>query len=403
MTNNDIQRKLLKKTRTAYQVLQFALNRERGQKNQTQLNRIKQINTQLNRNPLNTFEQISNIMPSQRSQAYKPRPRFPARNPQPQRNFNTPNPCRRCGLQFTQEHLLICPARKVQCNLCKKWDTIAKLIWQIQQIRPQQNVSQQNIPQTRRVRNTRPTPDQQQIPTQNQDTHSETNNENIELENTFFIQELFDSWNTVNLIKPKTFHNAQPHKLSPNISGEIWIKTTSDMTEIDRLEDTGSLRSFVCKAEAKKNFQQCKSAKWKDPTGWLTKYRCFNNIEIPIAGTIQLKRSAGHREAANNEILVVDANSVNLLGRDILGKRGFTLSQSKATYMNNIHSENAMQIKIMNRFPHLCSRLGKFENHIAKSTLKQDIAPYLHKGRRVPLHLTDKVDKKFDTYWTRNK
>ena len=81
---------------TAHQVLQFALNRERGQENQ------KAINTQLNRNRLNTFEQISNIMPSQRSQAYNPRPRFPAGNPQPQRNFNTPNPCRRCGLQFMQ-------------------------------------------------------------------------------------------------------------------------------------------------------------------------------------------------------------------------------------------------------------------------------------------------------------
>ena len=165
------------------------------------------------------------------------------------------------------------------------------------------------------------------------------------------------------------------------------------MTEIDWLADTGGPRSFVCKAEAKRILQQCKSAKWKDPTGCQTKYRCFNNIEIPIPGTIQRKLSSGHREAANNEILVVDANTVNLLGRDILGKLGFTLSQSKRTYINNIHSDNAIQIKIINRYPHLCSRPGKSKNHIAKSTLKQDIAPYQHKDRRVPLHLTDKVDK----------
>ena len=165
------------------------------------------------------------------------------------------------------------------------------------------------------------------------------------------------------------------------------------MTEIDWLADTGSPRSFVCKLEAKRILQQCKSAKWKDPTGCQTKYRCFNNIEIPIAGTIQLKLSSGHREAVNNEILVVDANTVNLLGRDILEKLGFTLSRSKGTYINNIHSDSAIQIRIINRFPHLCSRLGNFKNHIAKSTLKQDIAPYQHKGQRVPLNLTDKVDK----------
>ena len=36
---------------------------------------------------------------------------------------------------------------------------------------------------------------------------------------------------------------------------------------------------------------------------------------------------------------------------------------------------------------------GQIKNHIARSTIKQDIHPYQHKGRRVPLDLTDKVDK----------
>ena len=44
MTNPDIQKELLMETRTAQQVLQFALNRERGQENQ------KAINSQLNQN-----------------------------------------------------------------------------------------------------------------------------------------------------------------------------------------------------------------------------------------------------------------------------------------------------------------------------------------------------------------
>ena len=102
---------------------------------------------------------------------------------------------------------------------------------------------------------------------------------------------------------------------------------------------------------------------------------------------------SGHREATNNEILVVDANTVNLLGRYVMGKLGFTISQNKGTHINNINLDNTLQIKIINKFPHLCSRLGKSKNHIAKSTLTQNIYPYQHKGRRVPLHLTDKVDK----------
>ena len=55
--------------------------------------------------------------------------------------------------------------------------------------------------------------------------------------------------------------------------------------------------------------------------------------------------------------------------------------------------DNRLEIKIIKKFPHLYSRLGKSKNHIAKSALKQDISPYQHKGRRVPLHLTEKVGK----------
>ena len=187
MTNTEIQRELLMETRTAHQVLKFALNRERGQENQ------KATNTQLNRNPLNAFDQISHIIPSQRNQAYNQitRPRIPVRNSLPQRNTNTTNSCRRCGIQFTPEHLLICPAQKVQCNLCKKighYSKVcrsAKLMWQTLQIRPQQTIIQKNIPQPRRVRNIWTTTLDQQHPPQNQDSQSDNNDENIDLENLY--------------------------------------------------------------------------------------------------------------------------------------------------------------------------------------------------------------------------
>ena len=216
----------------------------------------------------------------------------------------------------------------------------------------------------------------------------------IDLENTFFIQEVFDSWKTVNFIKPKTFNNEQPSKRSPNLSNQIWIGTTSDRTEIDWLADTGSPRSFIGKEEADRILQQCgSSAKWKDPNECPAKYRCINNIEIPITGAIQLKLRSGNWQTPNNKILVVNSNTVKLLGRDVLGKLGFTLSQNKGININNIQPDNALQIRISKKFPQLCNLLGKSKNHIAKSTLKQDIGPYQHKGRRVQLHLTEKIDK----------
>ena len=205
--------------------------------------------------------------------------------------------------------------------------------------------------------------------TQPQETRTEVTDETLDLENTFYIQEVFDDWNTVNLIHPKNFVHAHPQKLSPNISDEIWIKTSTDTFETNWLADTGSPRSFICKTEAERIIQKCKSAKWKEPTNGQTQYRCFNNIEIPITGIIQINLRSGLREATNNEILVVNANTVNLMGRDILGNLGFTLSQNIGTHINNINLDNRLEMKIINKFPHLCSCLGKSKNHIAKSTL----------------------------------
>ena len=45
-----------------------------------------------------------------------------------------------------------------------------------------------------------------------------------------------------------------------------------------------------------------------------------------------------------------------------------------------------------NKYPHLCTRLGKSKNHIAKSIFKRNQNPIQQKGRRVPLHLLEKVE-----------
>ena len=41
----------------------------------------------------------------------------------------------------------------------------------------------------------------------------------------------------------------------------------------------------------------------------------------------------------------------------------------------------------------MCTRIGKSKNHVAKSDIKSDIPPSKYKGERVPLHMTDKVEK----------
>ena len=98
-------------------------------------------------------------------------------------------------------------------------------------------------------------------------------------------------------------------------------------------------------------------------------------------------------------ILVVGHKTNNLMGRDVLHKLGNTLRQksnnSPGNNNNSISSieteQNIIKWKY-NKYPLLCTRLGKSKNHVAKSIFKQNHTPIQQKGRRVPLHLLEKVE-----------
>ena len=46
--------------------------------------------------------------------------------------------------------------------------------------------------------------------------------------------------------------------------------------------------------------------------------------------------------------------------------------------------------------PHFCTSLGRSKNHIAKSLFRENHNPNKKKGRRVPLHLLEKVEKELN-------
>ena len=87
------------------------------------------------------------------------------------------------------------------------------------------------------------------------------------------------------------------------------------------------------------------------------------------------------------------------MGRDIFQKLRISLhqrsKQSPGEHINkisNIETEKNIIKCIIKKYPHLCTRLGKSKNHIAKWIFKQNHIPNQQKGRRVPLHLLETVE-----------
>ena len=48
------------------------------------------------------------------------------------------------------------------------------------------------------------------------------------------------------------------------------------------------------------------------------------------------------------------------------------------------------------KYLHLCTRLGRSKNHLAKSLFRENLYLNQQKGRRVPLHLLEKVEREID-------
>ena len=76
-----------------------------------------------------------------------------------------------------------------------------------------------------------------------------------------------------------------------------------------------------------------------------TKFKCFNNNDIPIIGQLQLKLIFGSWTAKNCIILVVEQKSQNLMGRGILSKLGLTLTQQQTDKVKKILNVNGNTIK----------------------------------------------------------
>ena len=107
MNNTTIQMELLSEVRTAAQVLNLSLSRERGQENQKEILRSSAPNW------TNQVNAISN------------KNTRPIQRPQQQ---NKPNEqCWRCGGIFTAGHMNQCTAKQATCNICKKTGHLAKM------------------------------------------------------------------------------------------------------------------------------------------------------------------------------------------------------------------------------------------------------------------------------------
>ena len=243
--------------------------------------------------------------------------------------------------------------------------------------------------QTRRLKDVKPEISQE-----------DSTEERVDAEAALYIKKLHADWANINLIRPTIFHNQPNDILNKNYDGEFWMETVTDQEKLHWLADTGSPRSFINTDKAMELTKIIPNDAIH-PYKENTKYRCFNNNNIQIRGVLHLDIRSGSWSAKQCKVLIVDNKTNNIMGRDLLAKLGITLSAKKPKFKKflqvfNIETEKNIMKWILQQYPHLCTRPGCSKNHIAQSIFKTNYTPSQHKGRRVPLHLLEKVENELN-------
>ena len=248
--------------------------------------------------------------------------------------------------------------------------------------------------QTRRVRHIKDNTDQTEE--QNYEDDSDQPEEE-DAEAALYIKELTEDWANVNLIRPTTFHTEKNSVINIKGTGEFWVATTTNNKRIVWLADTGSPRTFMNKELANELLLHISKAKIVPYKEQQEKFKCFNNKQIKTEGVLHLDLESGTWNAPDCQILLVENKMNNIMGRDNLRKLETTLTASKNTgkkvlQISNTSKESNIIKWILKKYPKLCTRLGKSKNHMATPTMKKNFKPVHQKGRRIPLHLLDKVE-----------
>ena len=384
---------LLSEDRTPSETLNYALARERGQANQQKMHNSQSPHSSTyNDNPW--FEKIQYIKRQNRV------PILPT--PQTGQIQN----CRRCGNKFLPGHLNTCPAKNEACRICKKIGHFAKHCRS--EMPPRNTFRQQQRSQSmgtglqtqNRYNQLAQRNPQHKIRNINEETETEEQTETEETinpESTCYIREMMEDWQNVNFIKTINFTNEKVSDVNKTDRGEFWIKTKTNNQQIYWLADTGSPRSFMNIDTAQRLLANGKTT-IKQPNKSIGEFRYFNNKKINISGIIQVDITSGSSTATNCTILLVNNNTINIMGRDIMEQLGLLLTMTtKNKGENNLfnitNTHQRITKWIFNKYPHLCTRLRRSKNHVAKSTFKKEFHPTQHKGRRIPLHLTEKVER----------
>ena len=163
--------------------------------------------------------------------------------------------------------------------------------------------------------------------------------------------------------------------------------------------DTGSPVSFLNWTTAKQLMEGATKIKFIPPEKLIlsTQFVDYNKQPIQILGALCTSiRSVGW-EVTDATFLVTERRASCILGLDLQGKLGIQTTQKSAPSQKSrfdvllCEQPEGTKNQFYKKFPSLFDRKGESKNHVVNTKIKHPLCPIQEKGRRIPIHIQDKV------------
>ena len=183
-----------------------------------------------------------------------------------------------------------------------------------------------------------------------------------------------------------------------NLNGYI-VKLETNTTELFAIADSGSPMSFLHEKTAQRLQQNDKTAVFKNipPEDTARNLACYNGESIHPKGRLIVTIESGGWKVQTTPFVKVDDQKANIIGRNLLPRIGIKLVQDKQTQkvlteQRSDESSHEIKQRVKDNFQQLCVRTGKSKHHVMKTQFNRDFEPIQQKGRRIPIHLQERVE-----------
>ena len=369
MQDGEIKRELLKETRTAKKALEVVLNIEIGIQNQL---KISGTTAQMSTNGI-TSTTVNNVQRSwNRSR--------PSTN-----QFVKPTICPNCGYVWSASHRQNCPARGKNCKNYGFVNHFAKVCRKPKlPYKPKPRVNNVDVSEAATVGTSTKAAEQ-------------VNNIDRLLKQQSIYDTNYDSeYDVYNDNCVATISVKSDNREVEPVNLDICVGNTTTKA----LVDSGSVCTIINKSLANAAVSACKESYWVQSLE-IHDLKTFSYDIIKITGVINTPIKCNDWIATGVDVTVVKDGHRPIIGRDLISKLGFSLTQLKQV-ANIDQNQCLIKKQIAFDFPDLITRIGKSLTHSVKSTFHKHFTPTHQQGRRVPINLQPLVYSELKNYLTKN-